>query len=768
MSEAVEPAGRLARSGARMGSSGGWRAGASAALVLALAAVCFLHGWWNGDLPATPRLELTPELGHIWQWQQRLREGEGLAAWNHQVLTGEPVLTSRGWVLYAGLGLLSLGTGLSPDWLLKLMHLLSVVLAGWGMMAFARRLGSGWPGALVAGMVYALFPMTLFYCAEALFHTLGCAGMPWGLWGYERWRASRSRPEALRSGALWGLALAWAALASVQLFMLEGIVLAAYVGVRELGRLVTRGGRTRGLAPAGGLIVAAGVAAGVSLYFYLPSLLEGHLLGQAEHLRAWPRETVLPAPLPLLGWVLGHRFQAGFQPLGFLRFRELPDFAFYLGWSALALALVGLVARRRQTPTWALAGVVVVSFLLAIGPSIPYNPVYWLIRRLPVLADLVRHSFRSLVGVSLGLAGLAALGVDGLLQKVTRPVLRWGLAGVVIVFVAMDFWPGSLAYRSVEQYLYPDEIAAHQWLDVQGEAGRYWVPVQVVAGSSVHWHYVWSSMGAQWNRRPAVTDNAFPWATFPRHAWQMLKPVLQVLIPAVDPEAVEKATGPLPREVLSLVNVRYGLVYRNEPVYEEVVQRLVESGGWRVLRQAEHVYLLENPTARPYLQAYRKGVLVQGGDEALQVEWLPGCLERGYALVERMGGREGTEGVIGTAGEDGCGSLPAVGEVEVQLAGGPPRRDAIRVEAEAGEPFVLMVAESWYPHWKVEVDGERAELLRVNGGFLGVAVQGGAHEVVFRFCVPWYQKTGLVVSSLTLLGTVVWVMVPRSRRLGGR
>ncbi|MGQ9600998.1 MAG: CPBP family intramembrane glutamic endopeptidase, partial [Anaerolineae bacterium] len=27
-------------------------------VALALVATLFLHGWWNGDLPATPRLEL--------------------------------------------------------------------------------------------------------------------------------------------------------------------------------------------------------------------------------------------------------------------------------------------------------------------------------------------------------------------------------------------------------------------------------------------------------------------------------------------------------------------------------------------------------------------------------------------------------------------------------------------------------------------------------------------------------------------------------------
>jgi len=99
------------------------------------------------------------------------------------------------------------------------------------------------------------------------------------------------------------------------------------------------------------------------------------------------------------------------------------------------------------------------------------------------------------------------------------------------------------------------------------------------------------------------------------------------------------------------------------------------------------------------------------------------------------------------------------------LAGGPPVGDEILVETDADGAFLLMVAESWYPHWRVEVDGEEAVLLRVNGGFLGVAVPAGEHEVHFRYQVPWYQVLGLAVSLATLLALLVGGVVALARSL---
>ena len=67
-------------------------------------------------LPASPRMELTPELGYIWGLAHRWLQGEGLSAWNHLPLTGQPMLTARGWALYQAMALAHLARGVDPAW----------------------------------------------------------------------------------------------------------------------------------------------------------------------------------------------------------------------------------------------------------------------------------------------------------------------------------------------------------------------------------------------------------------------------------------------------------------------------------------------------------------------------------------------------------------------------------------------------------------------------------------------------------------------------
>ncbi|NLE77830.1 MAG: YfhO family protein [Chloroflexi bacterium] len=719
--------------------------------VAALAALAFVYGWWGTGLPASPRMELTPELGYIWGLAHRWLQGEGLSAWNHLPLTGQPMLTARGWALYLAMALAHLASGVDPALLLKAVHGAMSVLGAWGAMAFARCLGLSRPAALTAGMVYACFPARVFITAEALFMVVGWAGIPWGFWGWERLRSAAPGVEALRRGLVWALLLAWVAPSLPQLWGLQLVLLGLYAALRE------KAGRMAGPFPWQAAAVGAAATAGLIAYFYVPSLAEQRWLGMGQYVSAWPREAQWSAPPALLTAALRERLLPAFAPLSHERYVMVADFAFYLGWAGLALGLVGLGRWRRSSRAWALAAVLAFSLLLALGPGVPRNPVYWLLRRLPLLGDMVRYSLRGLLGVSLALAGLAALGVEALLERVRRPGLRWGAAGALALLVLVDYWPGSLAYTTVPAYLQDDEAAAHRWLDAQEGDLRYWVPVQAW---TYGWHYVRSSMGATVNRHPATTQDAFVWATTPQPAYGVLAGAIGQEIEG-KPEGLSPGAEPggsltlYTQAVLSLTATRYGLVHRTAPVYDAVVERLVATHGWRVLRQSEHVWLLENPAARPYLQAYAAGLAGEGPAS------LPGCLDRGYALVAGA-----APGAWPTAPERGCGALPALGSPAVQLAGSAPHRDRIRVQVQADEPFLLMAAESWYPHWRVAVDGADAPLLRLNGGFLGVAAPAGAREVVFRYRVPPYQVTCLALSLATWLAVGGFLVGSKRRQRG--
>ncbi len=62
-----------------------------------------------------------------------------------------------------------------------------------------------------------------------------------------------------------------------------------------------------------------------------------------------------------------------------------------------------------------------------------------------------------------------------------------------------------------------------------------------------------------------------------------------------------------------------------------------------------------------------------------------------------------------------------------------PRASTLLVQATTAAPGLLVVADSYWPGWQVEVDGQPALLLRVNHAFRGVLLKPGTHRVEFRY-----------------------------------
>ncbi|MBX9788246.1 MAG: YfhO family protein [Pirellulales bacterium] len=99
------------------------------------------------------------------------------------------------------------------------------------------------------------------------------------------------------------------------------------------------------------------------------------------------------------------------------------------------------------------------------------------------------------------------------------------------------------------------------------------------------------------------------------------------------------------------------------------------------------------------------------------------------------------------------------------------RREACgRIELVTRAPTrqLLVVSESYHPGWQARIDGEKVELCRVNGDFLGCPVPAGDHVVDFEFR-PESLRWG---RGLTLLGLLLaarqflagWRATDRARR----
>jgi hypothetical protein len=87
--------------------------------------------------------------------------------------------------------------------------------------------------------------------------------------------------------------------------------------------------------------------------------------------------------------------------------------------------------------------------------------------------------------------------------------------------------------------------------------------------------------------------------------------------------------------------------------------------------------------------------------------------------------------------------------------------NGLRVRTSSATPAVLVLAEHYFPGWKVRVDGASKEILRVNYDLRGVLLEPGEHDIEFVYR-PAFVTAGIAVSGLTLALLVTWAS--RGRR----
>src|SRR5690606_242108 len=89
---------------------------------------------------------------------------------------------------------------------------------------------------------------------------------------------------------------------------------------------------------------------------------------------------------------------------------------------------------------------------------------------------------------------------------------------------------------------------------------------------------------------------------------------------------------------------------------------------------------------------------------------------------------------------------PATVGAAIQRISGGYNRSAWTVTAP--QEGLLVLSELWFPHWRVEVDGKPAELLRTNFAFQGVKLEAGEHRVVLSYHSPW-RNFGFMIGLLS-------------------
>ena len=80
--------------------------------------------------------------------------------------------------------------------------------------------------------------------------------------------------------------------------------------------------------------------------------------------------------------------------------------------------------------------------------------------------------------------------------------------------------------------------------------------------------------------------------------------------------------------------------------------------------------------------------------------------------------------------------------------------NTVDAEVEAAEPSLVVVAQTYYHDWHVEIDGQPAKLLRANVAFQAVQVPAGRHQLHFYYHDRAFE-TGATASIIAWLGCLM-------------
>jgi uncharacterized membrane protein YfhO len=85
----------------------------------------------------------------------------------------------------------------------------------------------------------------------------------------------------------------------------------------------------------------------------------------------------------------------------------------------------------------------------------------------------------------------------------------------------------------------------------------------------------------------------------------------------------------------------------------------------------------------------------------------------------------------------------------------------IDLHVRTKENALLVLSDTYYPGWKAFIDEEKVKIYKADYNFRAIALKPGEHEIKFVYD-PISFKIGMLVSLLTLVGIVVYLIKTRS------
>ncbi len=641
---------------------------------------------------------------------EQLRQG-GFALWNPYVYNGFPVFANIEACYFHPLILLSafIAAHTSMDALPMLIEwavVLQVWLAGVAAFHLFRKLGAR-SAAAFAGAV--IFETGGFFAsrAEHIGAMMAVAWLPLSWLAVLHISAAGAAPK--RWIAILGFALGMSILGGF-----PQPTLAVYVSSCVVALLLVALRRAR---IASLLHTAAGCILGIllaSIQFIPTTQLTNHSV--AQYRADWLGSGGGLYPQSLVSLLLPNHYNIFDTSL----FKGPGDITFlymYCSIAGLALAIYGLIAvRDRRAALFAIMAIFGVCWMLGDKTA----PWRWFYPYLPEKVRIGIHPEYTYCILTMGIAGLAALGLDRLRL---RDSLRWGIAAVIALdlFLVGSGRPMNLVSLRQEPGVTRDAFDGSRPLleGVRSRVSRDTPPSRIdTVDASMFWAIsapittIPSANGVS----PLAPDLIVQLRLFLHDGfrWGWYYPL-------------EKLESP----VLDLLNARYVLAG------PKAVERVRAVARFRHVASLPGNELFENTTVMPRFFLVHQVRPVSSLDEAR------GAIDRGEVDFRR------------TALAESPIPLPpgAAGVDEVRVIDYQPNSLELAVQSRGSG--LLVASETWYPGWQAWVDDAPSPIHRVDIALRGVVVPEGTHRVrmEFRPVILWIS----LAISLATAALLAWL-----------
>jgi hypothetical protein len=382
------------------------------------------------------------------------------------------------------------------------------------------------------------------------------------------------------------------------------------------------------------------------------------------------------------------------------------------------------------------AGVTLVVFL--------FLPGFKLLAALPYFKDIRSpFVFYESPGMFWGAMLMGFFVTDVLVAEKWRAHIPKIVASLGVLML-LDYWPYQKPVKD-------NGVPAHTLENLQAaykslQPDKDWVKTYALSGRYFH------LLGPMWGGKPQVYEAFYNWMC-PIGTGLLNQ---QAIVQSADRRIMVN------RAFLNLMGARYVVFDLGNPGVNEPQMVLDDLGrNYTAVLTNEDFIVFRNNTAHPYVTAYTRACLY-AGDARKSASLALALSAKNWPLVQA---KESNVGEVPNAtaqkyekiyGEDNS-PFPPLNEAapvtltDVQLT--RKNSQLVHIQLTAPSSCVAVIAESYYPFWRAEVDGQPAEVLQVSCGLMGIELPAGSHTIVLRYESPRvYVMAGVISVAILLSG----------------